>query len=172
MPFFGETIPLSFQLLDSDSSKFCLAIITDPSGAAHPSSPVAMVSIGGGKYSSDAITMPNVDYVEVRYEPYDDAIHTIPDPDHLVGTDVFRLEVPDSVILDKLDEILEKLNALNPPVAEAEIKITADVQDIIYDVLAAKALIQRDNITAIIDDSSRTDVKISGDTGVTVTDEC
>ena len=67
MPFVGEVIPLSFQLLDGDSSKFCRAILTDPAGAALGASPVTLSNLGGGKYSDDSVVMPNEDYVECRY---------------------------------------------------------------------------------------------------------
>ena len=152
MPYFGEILPLSFQLLDSDATKFCRAIVTNPAGVPIAGSPVALINIGGGKYSSDAVTMPNLDYVEVRYEPYDDALFTIVDPDHLVGTDVFRLEIPDTVIVAKLDQILAKLNGIALPGASFNATLVqTTVRELIEDVRVAKALVNREDVTGLVE---------------------
>lgn len=172
MPFTGEIIPLSFQLLDGDASKFCRAILTDASGTPLAESPVTMSNIGGGKYSDDTVLMPNIDYVEATYEPYDDAAHTIVDPDHLLGTDVFRLEVPDSVILAKLDEILAKLNGLALPGAAFDVAIVQNgVKEVITDVQVLKSLVERDDIKAIIA-SEQQSVTVEDNQVIGVIDEC
>jgi len=112
-----------------------------------------MVNLGAGKYTNDTVAMPNIDYVECRYEPFDDAGFTIPDPDHLVGTDVFRLEIPDSVIVAKLDEILAKLNQLSLPGAQFNAVIVQNkISEVIVDVQQTKALIERDDIKGVIAD--------------------
>jgi hypothetical protein len=153
MPFLGEILPLSFQLLDSDATKFCRAVVTDSAGAPLAGTPVSLSNIGGGKYSSNSLLMPNLDYVEVRYEPYDDALFTVVDPDHLVGTDVFRLEIPDSVIVAKLDQILAKLGGIALPGASFSATLVQNmVNDVITDVKVAKALINREDITGLITD--------------------
>jgi len=151
MPFTGEIIPLSFQLLDQDGSKFCKAIITDPLGVDIVGSPATMVHLGGGKYTNDTVVMPNEDYVECRYEPYDDVGLTIVDSDHLVGTDVFRLEIPDTVIVGLLNQILNKLNGLSLPGAAIKAKLVQNkIKDVIVDANALKALIERTDVKSVI----------------------
>ena len=162
MPFLGEVIPLSFQLLDSDNSKFCRAVLTDPAGAPLAGSPVTMVNIGGGKYTSDSVVMPNQDYVECRYEPFNDAGFTIADPDHLVGTDVFRLEIPDTVIVDLINQILNKLNGLSLPGAAIKARLVQNrVKDIIKDTNALKALVEHSDVKGVITDNPEFVAKVS-----------
>lgn len=152
MPFVGEVLPLSFQLLDSDPSKFCRALLATPAGVPIAGSPATLTHIGGGKYSSDAVVMPNEDYVEVKYEPYNDAGFTIPDPDHLAGTDVFRLEIPDSVIVDLINQILNKLNGLSLPGAAIKARLVQNkIKEVIQDANAMKALIEHKEVKAVID---------------------
>lgn len=152
MPFAGEILPLSFQLLDQDDTKFCKAVVTDPNGFVIPGSPATLVNIGGGKYTNDTVLMPNEDYVECTYEPYNDAAFTIPDPDHLVGTDVFRLEIPDSVIVDLLNQILNKLNGLALPGAAIKARVVQNkVKEIIKDVNVMKALVEHKQVKSIIE---------------------
>lgn len=161
MPFVGETLPLSFQLLDSDPTKFCRAVLSDPLGVAIAGSPVAMTHIGGGKYSSDSVLMPNEDYVECRYEPFNDAGFTIVDPDHLVGTDVFRLEIPDTVIVDLLNQILNKLNGLALPGAAIKARLVQNkVKEIVKDVNTIKALIEHTEVKGVIEQSPNINAKI------------
>jgi hypothetical protein len=97
VPYLGDIIPLSAQILDSDETKYVWAVLVDPDGNPLPESPVDLEHVGGGKYTSDSVTMPNVSYVECTYEAWDDAAHTIPSDDHLVGTDVFERITPQSV---------------------------------------------------------------------------
>jgi hypothetical protein len=154
MPFAGETIPLSFQLLDSDATKFCRAILEEPDGTALAASPVTMVNLGSGKYTNDTVVMPNIDYVECRYEPFNDAGFTIPDPDHLVGTNVFRLEIPDTVIVDLLNQILNKLNGLSLPGAAINARLVQNkIKEVIKDTEAVRALVERQDVKAVIDDN-------------------
>lgn len=151
MPYAGEILPLSFQLLDSDSSKFCRAVLKEPDGTPLPESPVSLVNIGGGKYTSDAVVMPTIDYVEATYESFDDAGFTVPDEDHLVGTDVFRLEVPDSVIVNKLDQIIAKLDGLALPGAMINATLVQSrIKEVVQDIKAVKGLVEHDDIKGII----------------------
>lgn len=111
MPFAGEVLDLSFQLLDGDMTKYVRATLREADGTLFTQ--VNLPHIGEGKYATDAVTMPMaIDYLTAVYEPFDDAPFTIVDEDHLLGTDSFRLEVPDSVIVDKLDQILDKIAAV------------------------------------------------------------
>ena len=153
MPFAGEILPLSFQLLDGDSSKYARAILTDETGTPLAGSPVSLPHIGGGKYSSDAVLMPvGVEYVEATYQSFDDALFTVPDPDHLLGTDVFRLEIPDQVIVDKLNQIIAKLEGIALPGAAIDaVLVQNKISDVIDDAKMAKALIERDNIKGIVE---------------------
>jgi hypothetical protein len=152
MPYVGEVLPLSYQLLDGDGSKFVRAVLLEADGTPLAASPVDMPHVSGGKYSADTVTMPNIDYVEATYESYNDAGYTVPDPDHLLGTDVFRLEIPDSVIVDKLDQIIAKLNGLNLPGAAINARLVQNViGEVVKDAQAAKALLERDNVSAVIE---------------------
>lgn len=138
MPFEGETLPLSLQLHDGDAGKFVRAILVDQDGAFLPASPVTLTHLTSGKYSDDSVVMPaTVTYIEVTYETFDDAGFTTLSPDHTSATDVFALEVPDTVLLDKLNEILAKLDGVSlgrgikGKIAAAQIKgIIADVQTV------------------------------------------
>lgn len=162
MPFAGETIPLSFQLLDQDGTKFCRAVLSNPSGTPLAGTPVAMTHLGGGKYTNDSVLMPNEDYVECRYEPYDDAAFTIPDPDHLVGTDVFRLEIPDSIFLDLLNQILNKLNGLALPGAAIKARVVQNkIKDVIRDANALKALVEHKQVKSVIENNPNLVGKVS-----------
>lgn len=149
MPFVGEVIPLSFQLLDQDASKFCRAVLSNPAGTTFAT--VSMVNLGGGKYTNDTVLMPNEDYVECQYQPFNDAGFTIPDPDHLVGTDVFRQEIPDTVIVDLINQILNKLNGLSLPGAAINARIVQNrVAEIVEDTQTLKALVEHRDLKTII----------------------
>lgn len=172
MPYVGEILPLSCQLLDGDDTKFLRAVLKEPDGTELAVSPVTMVNIGGGKYSSDTVPMPNLDYVEATYESFDDAGFTIENEDHLLGTDVFRLEVPDSVIVDKLDQILAKLYGLALPGAAIHATLVQNtIKEVINDVQTAKALVERDDIKAVIDQEQSAVAEVSDDE-ITATVKC
>jgi len=126
MPVLGDVLPLSFQTLDQAAGLYVRALLKKPDGSSLAGSPVAMDDIGDGKYTSDAIVMPDEDYIECTYEPYIDAAYTTPS-DHLVGTDVFRQEIPDSVIVDKLDQIINILNSLALPGAMIDVKVAQNI---------------------------------------------
>lgn len=163
MPFVGETVPLSAQMLDGDATKFVRATVTDPDGVAVVGSPFALVNLGGGKYSDDSFSMPNKDYIEVTYESFDDAGFTVPDDDHLLGTDVYRLEIPDSVIIAKLDLILAKLGGLALPGAAINaIIVQNQVNQVIDDVNQIKGLIERKDVTAILKADAQAAAEVSG----------
>jgi hypothetical protein len=152
MPFVGEVLPLSYQLLDGDTTKFVRVALTDEAGTPLAGSPFAMPHLALGKYSSSAVVMPaGVDYIEATYEPFNDAPFTVPDPDHLFGTDVFRLEVPDSVIVAKLDEIIAKLEGLALPGASFNaILVQNKVKEVINDAKFTKALIEGQDIKGLL----------------------
>lgn len=173
MPFVGEVLPLSFQLLDGDTSKFARAILKDEAGVDLGASPVSMPHIGGGKYTSSSVVMPvGVDYIEATYESFDDAGFTIEDEDHLLGTDVFRLEVPDSVIIDKLDEILAKLQGIALPGSAFNVVLVQNqIKEVIEDVLVTKALVERDDVKGIVMADQQTIGKVDNEEIVTEVEE-
>lgn len=118
MPFEGETLPLSYQLHDGATNRFCIAILKDENGDSLAGSPFDLYHIGNGKYTSDAALMPSgVKYLECTYEAYDDAGLTILSSIHTSGSDVFRFEIPDQIILDGIEEIIsliENIQARGP----------------------------------------------------------
>lgn len=165
MPFAGETLPLSLQLYDFNTGKFTRVHLADQDGTVLPGSPFNLTHIGNGKYTSDAVVMPTgVDYIEATYEVFasaaDRTAGTPLDPDYTSATDVYRFEIPDSVLDAKLDQILDKLcNIIIPkldgfalPGASIKVQIDpSEVEAIIDDVNEAKAILNRDpSVTAKI----------------------
>jgi hypothetical protein len=163
MPVEGEILDLSAQLLDGDTSKFIRVDITDPSGAAIAGSPFSLPHLGGGKYGVDTVLMTDDAYLIARYESFNDPGFTTPDPDHLLGSDKFRLEIPDSVILDRLDTIIEKLQGLAlPGAAMRAVLVQNKIAEVIEDVNQAKALVERDSLKAAIRKDSQAVGKLDG----------
>ena len=141
MPFAGDTIPLSMQLHDGATDRFVKATVIDDDNIAIAGSPFNMPHQQLGKYSSDAAVMPAaVLFVDVTYEVFDDALFTIPSEDHTIGTDNFPLEVPDQVILDKLNEIIGKLDGVLGSLNSATAIInTSDVVETVIEELQTLA---------------------------------
>ena len=154
MPFAGETLPLSMQLHDGASGYFVIAILKDQDGNAVSGPYVDLFHIGNGKYTSDAVTMPSVGitYIEVTYEVYQDALLTLVSDKHFSGSDVFRFEIPDQVIVDKLDEIIAKLEGTlgSLTAVSATIEVEA-IESVIETAKEIKAELTGDSITQVVD---------------------
>lgn len=150
MPFAGETLPLSLQLYDFNATKFARVHLRDQAGTPLAGSPFDLVHIGQGKYTSAAVVMPTgVDYIEATYEVFasaaDRTAGTPLDPDYTSATDVYRFEIPDTVIVDLLNDILAKLGGFALPGAAVTVTIDQDeLQAVIQDVKQAKAIVERD----------------------------
>lgn len=161
MPFLGQAIPLSFQLLDGDDSKFCRAIVKTPAGVEVVGSPVPLVARGNGSYSSDALAMPNVSYLDVVYQSFNDSGFSVVDPDHLLGGDTFSLEIPDTVIVDKLTLIENKLNGLSLGGGGVTTRVAQTlISEIIDDTRSLKALVKNDVAAASVDSSVETSASV------------
>lgn len=156
MPFVGEVVPLSLQLFDGLASKYVRAYVVDELGAVQPGSPFSLPHVGNGKYSSNALLMPlGVDYLEVTYKVFQDALFTVEDTGYTTGTDVYRLEIPDQVIVDLLNQILLKLDGLSLPGASINAQLVQQVVDsVVKDVNQAKSLLGADDVTISIAQSN------------------
>lgn len=77
MPKTGEDIPLTLQLEDQATGKFVRASVFDPSGSHITSSPVNMTHASSGLYTA-TLSMPEEEYVRIRYEVYDDSGYSTP----------------------------------------------------------------------------------------------
>ena len=123
MPFLGEIVRLTNQLWDGDTGKFVRAIVRKTDGTEVTGSPFTLAHIGNGKYTNNTLLMPNEDRLDVTYETYDDAGFTTLSEDHTISTDVYRLEIPDSTILAKLDQILNIVSTFNIPGSAIRVRI-------------------------------------------------
>jgi len=107
----GQTLPLSCKLGDLAEDKYVLAFIRDETGAAV--STVPLLHSGEGLYESSAETMPaGVDFLTVSYVVYDDAAFSVVSDRYQNGTDVFDYSETDDTIIDKLNQIISTLNAV------------------------------------------------------------
>jgi len=174
MPTLGQPIPLSHQMLDGDDTKYVTAVLRRPDGTELAGSPYSLVNIGGGKYSLDTVDMPDYDYIECTYLSWEDAIHTIPDEDHLLGTDVFELTVPDSVIVEKLDLIISTLTSLGLPGAMVNVKVVQDtIKAAVEDIREVKALIDpSEEVSVEAVGESRTAVEVDENVDIVVKKPC
>ena len=150
MPFAGETLPLSLQLWDFDPNKFPRVHLKDENGVTLSGSPFDMIHIGQGKYTNKDVVMPSgVLYIEATYEVFasasDRTAGTPQDPNYTSATDVFRLEIPDQIIVDKLDLIIQKLDGLALPGASIKVEIDSnEIETMVDDLKEIKALVERD----------------------------
>lgn len=161
MPFLGDTVPLAFQLLDGDNSKFCRAIVKDPAGVSLAQSPVTLVARGNGNYSANTLSMPNLPYLEVTYESFDDALFTDPDNDHLLGGDTFPLEIPDTVIVDSLISIENKLNGLSLGGGGVITRVSQSViNEVIDDTRELRSLIESGASAVCVDRADDTSTEV------------
>lgn len=158
MPKAGESIPLSLQLFDGNTSKFVSAIVIDSTGTPLAGSPVLLTHKSDGRYEDGSLLMPTVAFVTVTYKVYNDLLLTDPSLDHSDGDDVFQLEVPDADILDKLCDIL------------AQPKIRTDVAAIVFEDNAIVAGINTDNkLAASADGDNMIAASVETDTQIQTT---
>lgn len=82
MPRINQTAPINLQLWDRAQNKYVTATVRLPSGQEIGGSPVPLEHIDGGFYSTQAVRMPQADFLTVFYEVFDDQGHTIPSAEH------------------------------------------------------------------------------------------
>lgn len=139
MPNVGDTIALSNQLFDSDTTKFVRASLRDDAGVALGASPVSLTHDANGNYTNSTVVFPaGTDYISVTYEVFDDALFTISSPDHSSSIDTFDLEIPATAILDCLTAIKAAIAAL-----QLVVDGIAQVGDILAIVSDDEALIAK-----------------------------
>jgi len=110
VPQVGDPIPFSVQLFDGDATKFVQALVKDESGTPLGFSPVTLLNVGDGRYEDNSQDFPaGENFVSVTYKIYSDALFTTPSPDHSDATDVFFLELPNTEILECLEQIKDTL---------------------------------------------------------------
>ena len=126
MPFLGEIVELSNQLWNGDPTKFVRAVVRDAAGDELTGSPFALTHVGNGKYTNNSLAMPNENRIDVTYETYDDAGFTTLSSEQTISTDVFRLEIPDTTILAKLDSILNIVSTFNIPGSAIRVNVGID----------------------------------------------
>lgn len=156
MPFVDETLPLSLQLFDFDATKFTRVVLKNNSGTSLVGSPFNLVHIGNGKYTNDTVVMPaGVDYIEATYETFSSAANrtagTPLDAQYTAATDVFRLEVPATLLLNILNQLLNKLTNLSGVAVEFETK--EEIESIIADAELMHALIEHKDIKTVIENN-------------------
>ena len=106
MPNVGDTVPLSVQLFDSDTTKFARATVRDDSGTPVSGSPFSLGHVGNGRYESSSLLFPSgTNYVNATYEIFDDAGFTIFSELHASAIDTFSLTVPTTEIIECLDQL-------------------------------------------------------------------
>jgi len=158
VPVVGQTIPLALKLWDGVSDKYVKATVRDNAGVEITGSPVLLSHVGEGNYKVDTLLMPDVDFVTTSYIVYDDSLLSTESIDYTHGTDTFLQEVPNSVIVDKLDEIIATLNALQGQSTEANLKgyIIGDevLTGIIQEAEEIKGLISGDSLQGTVSEDS------------------
>lgn len=142
MPQVGETVTLSWKLPSQDGSKYMKAVVRTAAGALVAGSPFLMAHIGEGQYlNATDLVMPAA-AITASYLIYDDALFTTPAREYGDGSERFDVTVPDSVILDILEQIQDDIQVL---VGKSG-KINID--GIISKIADIKGIITRQNITA------------------------
>lgn len=132
MPNIGDTIALSNQLFDSDTTKFVRASLRDDAGAPLGASPVSLTHDANGNYTNATVIFPaGTDFVSVTYEVFNDAGFTTPSPDHSSSIDTFDLAIPAAAILDCLTVIKDAIAALQ--ILVGAIGTVSDIKAIVTD---------------------------------------
>jgi len=173
MPFVGETLPLSLQLFDFNPGKFTRANLSNQDGVDIAGTPFDLVHIGLGKYTSDAVVMPSgVVSIEATYEVFATAANrtagTPLDSSYTAAKDVFRLEVPDSVLLDLLTSIFDIVTAILGQII-GDLLIGVVPQDELIGVVASDPQVgiieDADQIGKVEDDQATGNVEDAGVVG-------
>lgn len=98
----GKILPISMLLHDKDATKFIKAKIYNDANVIL--STVTLVNIGGGLYSYDVFVMPDISYVKVQYDVFNDLALVVPSTKHGSDIDVFTN--------DRNNELLQAINNL------------------------------------------------------------
>lgn len=69
----GATVPLTAKLNDGQTTKFVRATVFDHVGGAVPGSPFTLTHVGNGVYQNASLNMPEVPFITVCYEAFNDA---------------------------------------------------------------------------------------------------
>lgn len=125
--YLDQTIVLSVQLYDGNTTKYIKAIVKDNTGTEISSSPFYLNHIGNGLYTNTTLTMPNVDFITATYEVYNDSSYTNLSSIYGRASDVFMLDTSISNIDSLLRSIGSNLTGSilddTPPVPKRSITI-------------------------------------------------
>jgi len=113
MPKVGNKIPLFCQLFDGATNMYVRAYLVNSDLAFLPQSPVNLTNAGNGTYESNAVVMPDTEFVVAIYKVFQDAVYTIPSDTHADCEDIFELfEFDSETIIDLLIDIRNNVNTL------------------------------------------------------------
>lgn len=105
MPQVGETLAISLKLHNTDNSKFVRCILKLANGTNY-GSPFLVPNVGLGQYQEQTHAMPaGTDFVSASFEVFDDAGFSTKSANYTDGTDTFKLEIPNTVIFDILNDL-------------------------------------------------------------------
>lgn len=122
MPRKDKPIPLVLQLWDKDASKYVRATIRLPNGSQLTGSPIALQHADGGLYYSNAVPMPDSDFVSVFYEVFSDSGFTQPSPEHGEAFEVFEMTSGGDSFTSAMDDLVAVID-------DAQIPLVATVEE-------------------------------------------
>lgn len=73
----SSKIPLFINVGDGNENLFVCATVTDSDGIELSQSPITLLSYGNGQYGYDDLIMPDVEYISVVYDIFNDALFNI-----------------------------------------------------------------------------------------------
>jgi hypothetical protein len=91
----NETIPVFAQLGNGATNKFVRANVYNPDGSLVVGSPFALSHVSNGLYLNTSLQMPNVTFITVQAESFDDSGYTTPS-DSYIEAQVFTLTLAQS----------------------------------------------------------------------------
>lgn len=164
----GDTIPVSVQLFDNDTTKFVNVLVRDATGAHLTGSPKTIAHIGGGLYEDTTFLMPNTSHVSVVYKIYDDVGLTTPSAIHGSSNDIIPLTIDNDVLL-AIQNLLAKLITAETVnvVPEEVVSVTVEAQDEV-----AVDVTPQETVTVDKTADATQSVGVTDESTVTVKEEC
>jgi len=102
----GDKIPLVGHLeCPEGSTLYVEAVIKKPDRTEIANSPIDLTDEGSGLFFDDSELMPELDYLTVTYNIYEDALKTIQSDDFCSVTEVFNREIEDTGNEESLSSI-------------------------------------------------------------------